>query len=565
MRLSSLLFRTLKEAPHDADIPSHQLLERAGYIQKLGRGIYVYSPLMWRVIKKLKQIIRKELDQEGAQEVSLPQLHPSEIWHQSGRWNDYINEGLLYTLKDRDDHDFCIAPTAEEVAVNFVKNWVKSYRELPKNIYQFGNKFRDEIRPRFGLMRAKEFLMKDGYSFAIDPAGMDEQYERMKRAYTAIFDRLELNYVIVDAHGGKISSSGRSQEFQVTADIGEDVVMACEGYAANVEATISIPPSFNYTSKHEPKQKIDTPNVATIEDLSNFTKLPPHQILKTLVYRLSPDKFVAIGIRGDRQINQLKVEAKFGVSDIMLATDDEVQRIIGSKFGFIGPLDLKIPFYADLSAKPMTNFLCAANVVDIHYKNVNWGCDITPPEFSDFLLAEEGDHCPHVEGGTYKILRGIEVGHIFNLGTKYSDKLEATYQTELGEMRSFWMGTYGIGVGRTAQACIEQKHDERGIVWPLCLAPFKIFITPVTTKDPILMQEAERLYAELASYEPLLDDRDERLGFKLKDADLIGIPFKLIVGKTFISEGKFEIESRKGEKELISKDQIQAWASRQLR
>lgn len=564
MRLSALLFRTLKQAPSDADIPSHQLLERGGYIHKLGRGLYVYSPLMWRVLKKLQNIIREEMDREGAQEVCFPQLHPEKLWNESGRWDDYISEGLLYTLKDRDDHDYCLAPTAEEVAVDFVSSWKKSYKDLPLNIYQFGNKFRDEIRPRFGLMRGKEFFMKDGYSFSTNAGMMDEHYEQMKRGYCAVFDRLGLTYVLVEAHGGKIASTGRSQEFQVTAEVGEDLVMVCGDHASNVEATVSIAPTFDYATKHEPKEKIDTPDATTIEKLSTSTKTPPQLILKTLIYKLEAEKYAAIAIRGDRQVNQLKVEAKLGVTDITLATDDEIKRLTGARAGFIGPLDLSIPLYADNTTKPMTNFMCASNENDTHYKNVNWGCDIPTPEFCDFLLAEEGDGCPHIEGGIYKIQRGIEVGHIFNIGTKYSDKLNAHFQDEGGDMQPFWMGTYGIGLGRTAQACVEQTHDERGIIWPLAIAPYKILITAAVTKNPDLVEQAERLYRELAPFEPLLDDREERLGFKLKDADLIGIPYKLIVGKTFTNEGKFEIESRQGEKVLIAKEQLLEWAKSTL-
>ncbi|MCH9609832.1 MAG: Proline--tRNA ligase [Chlamydiales bacterium] len=564
MKLSTLLFRTLKQAPHDADIPSHKLLEQAGYIQKVGKGLYSYSPLMWRVLKKLMTLIREEMDKAGAQEVSLPQLHPSDLWEKTGRWNDYINEGLLYTIEGRDEHAYCIAPTAEELSLHLVSDWVKSYRNLPLMIYQINNKFRDEIRPRFGLMRSKEFLMKDTYSFAPNSNGMETQYASMREAYSAIFNRLGLQYVIVNAHGGKISTGGKSEEFQVTAEIGEDLVMVCDNYAANVEATISTPPPVNYDTKEQPKEKISTPNVTTIEELATLTKLPPTHILKTLVYKLSEDHFIAVGIRGDRQANPLKIETKLGVSDITLATHDEVKRLTGAHPGFIGPLDLKIPFYADNSAKSMTNFLCAANENGIHYKNVNWNRDLSSPEFSDFLLAEEGDECPHLPGKTYKIQRGIEVGHIFNIGTRYSEKLDATFQDEEGNQCPFWMGTYGIGIGRTAQACIEQKHDERGIIWPLPIAPFQIVIVPATLKNPQLLAEAEALYTLLSPFDPLLDDRDERLGFKLKDADLIGIPYKLIVGKTFLNEGKLEIESRQGEKTLLKKSMLLDWAQMNL-
>ncbi len=567
MKRSNLLLRTLKEPPHDADIVSHQLLERAGYVHKVGRGVYSYSPLMLRVFRKLMDIIREELDKAGAQEVQLPQLHPSQPWQQSGRWNDYIAEKLLYSFKDREEHDYCMAPTCEEIATHFVGSWIKSYKELPLNIYQFGNKFRDEIRPRFGLMRSKEFMMKDGYSYSSDEKGMEKQYIQMRDAYSEIFKRIGLDFVLVEAHGGKISATGRSQEFQATAEVGEDVVMTCGDYAANVEATKSIPPPFDYSSELLARETLPTPNVSSIEELSTFAKLPPEQILKTLLYKLiysDKHEFVAIAIRGDRQVNPLKVSDKFGCTEIELASDEEIKKLTGSRPGFIGPLELKLPYFADLTAKPMTNFLCAFNKEDVHEKNVNWERDLPLPEFGDFLLAQEGDGCPHVKDGTFKIERGIEVGHIFNIGTRYAEKLEALYQDENGKTKPFWMGTYGIGIGRTAQAVIEQKHDERGIVWPLCLAPFKVMIAVANPKEATHVQEAEHLYALLHAFEPLYDDRNERLGFKLRDSDLMGIPYKLIIGKTFANEGKFEIESRNGEKSLITKDEVLDWANHSL-
>jgi prolyl-tRNA synthetase len=568
MRTSKLFFRTFKEAPHEADIISHQLLERGGYLRKLGKGIYTYTPLLWRVVKKLMQIIREELDRVGAQEISMPFLHPAQLWKETGRWEAFTSENLLYTLLDREGHPFCLAPTHEEVVVTTVANWVTSYKDLPLNLYQIGTKFRDEIRPRFGLMRAKEFLMKDGYSFSKNSQDMDEQYKLMRLAYSNIFQRLGLDFVIVEAHGGKIGT-GKSEEFQVKADVGEDAVMVCEGYAANVETTKSIPPSFDYEPTLKEKQEVATPSTETIEALSAFLKIPPQLILKTIVYKLifsDHEEFVAIGIRGDRQVNEVKVKEKFGALELALANADEIQKLIGAKFGFIGPLNCPIPFYADHTLKPMNNFVCAFNKDDKHAINVNWERDLPIPSFDDFLLAQEGDGCPHIPGGTYQMVRGIEVGHVFNLGTRYTEKLGALFQDEEGKTQPIWMGTYGIGVTRTVAACIEQNHDEKGIIWPKALAPFKILVTSASTQDPLLVDTAEKAYEALLinGFEPLLDDRDLRLGFKLKDSDLIGIPYKLIIGKAYMQEQKYEIESRKGEKTLISAADLVSWAEANL-
>ncbi|MCB1180841.1 MAG: proline--tRNA ligase [Chlamydiia bacterium] len=563
MKLSKLFFRTFKEVPCEAEITSHRLLEQAGYIRRLGKGLFIYTPLMWRVLQKVSHIIREEMNEAGAQEVSLPLLHPKELWQSSGRWDDFTADHLLYTVNDRERHEYCLAPTHEEVITFLVSNWITSYKQLPLNLYQIGTKFRDEIRPRFGLMRGKEFLMKDGYSFSDSSVMMEQQYQTMREAYSKIFKRLGLDFVIVAAHGGKIGQ-GKSEEFQARADAGEDVVMICQNYSVNLEAAESIPPYFPYEKPLKKMEKISTPGVITIEELSKQTQVVPQLILKTILYKLiyaDKEEFVAIGIRGDRAINELKVATHFSSIEVVLATDEETKTLTGSSFGFVGPLDLKLRFYADRTCKPMTNFMAACNEIDVHMINVNWERDCPRPEFGDFLLAEEGDACPQVPGGTYKTQRGIEVGHIFNIGTKYSDALSANFQTQEGKQRCFYMGTYGIGVGRTAAACVEQRHDEKGIIWPLAIAPYKLFITPVTIKDEIQVAGAEKIYELLKHFEPLLDDRDERLGFKLKDSDLLGVPFKLIVGKTFVNEEKVEIESRAGEKMLVSFTDLVRWAS----
>ncbi|MFC2049130.1 proline--tRNA ligase [Chlamydiota bacterium] len=568
MKTSKLFFRTFKEAPHEADVISHKLLERGGYLRKLGKGIYTYTPLMLRVIKKLSEIIRDELDKAGAQELSMPFLHPAALWKQTGRWEDFTSANLLYTLEDREGHPYCLAPTHEEVIVSVVTNWATSYKDFPFNLYQIATKFRDEIRPRFGLIRCKEFLMKDGYSFSKNPEGMEEQYGLMRQAYSNIFKRLGLDFVIVEAHGGKIGS-GKSEEFQVRAEIGEDFVMVCGDYAANVEATKAIPPVYPYSQTLQEKKRVPTPGTQTIDELATYLKVDPQLILKTIVYKLifaDKESFVAIGIRGDRQINDVKVATALGALEISLASAEEVQKLTGARIGFIGPEGCPLPFYADNTAQLMTNFVAAVNQDDIHDINVNWNRDLPLPPFNDFLLAEAGDSCPHIPGGTYTTQKGIEVGHIFNLGTKYTEKLGALYQDEHGQSHPIWMGSYGIGVGRTAAACIEQKHDEKGIIWPMAIAPFRILITAVSNQDAALVETSEKIYAELnkAGFEPLLDDRDLRLGFKLKDSDLIGIPYKLIVGKAFTAEGKVEIESRLGVKELVPVSDVLPWAQKHL-
>lgn len=564
MKLSKLFHQTFKEAPVEADAISHQLLERSGYIRKIGKGLFIYTPLMWRVLQKLMHIVREELNAAGAQEIFMPQIHPATLWQKTGRFEDFKTAGLLYTLKDREDHEFCLGPTHEEIVTTLVANWLTSYKQLPMNLYQIGNKFRDEIRPRFGLIRAKEFLMKDGYSFCDSPETMDEQYELMRHAYTRIFERLDLDFVVVRADGGKIGK-GKSEEFQVRANIGEDVVMVCQDYASNVEATVSIPPYYAYDSVLKPLTELATPKITTIEELIAFTGIPAYQMVKTVIYKLifsDKEEFVAVGIRGDRQINEVKVANKFGCIELMLASEEEIISLTHCPKGFAGPINLQIPYFADLTCKPMTNFLCGGNVKDLHYIHVNWQRDCKTPEFFDFLRAEEGDGCPFVENGTYHAQKGIEVGHIFNLGTRYSEALGALFQDQDGVTRPIWMGTYGIGIGRVAAACIEQKHDARGIIWPISIAPYQILVTAAVTKNEQQLQIAEQIYQELiqSGFEVLIDDRDERLGFKLKDSDLLGIPYKLIVGKAFEQEGKIEIESRLGEKTLLERNEIVDWA-----
>ncbi|WP_213318631.1 proline--tRNA ligase [Chlamydiifrater volucris] len=550
MRSSLLFYKTSKNANKDSQVISNELLEKADYIRKISKGIFSYGPLMQRVVKNFTEIIREELDKIGGQEVCLPILQPAEFWEKTERWQAFSSEGLLYTLKDRENRDFCIAPTHEEVISSLVAEKITSKRQLPIHLYQIAPKFRDEIRPRFGLMRSKELLMEDSYTFSNSPEQMEEQYQLLRQAYCNIFDRLGLQYVIVEADGGKIGK-GKSEEFQVLCALGEDTICVSEEYAANVETAKAIPPAFSYDKTLLPMEQCYTPDVCSIEELQKFFDIPPQKILKTLVFKLvysDGARMVAIGIRGDRQINAAKVCSKFLANEAIPASEEELSALKTTK-GFIGPLNCPIEFFADLSAEPMTNFICAGNRKDFHYVNMNWERDLSKPTFDDFLLAEEGDICPQNPTVPYRMMRGIEVAHIFNLGTKYTQAFNVSFQDEQSNSCLCWMGTYGIGVGRTLASCIEQLSDDKGIVWPTCLAPFCATIIPAG-KAPEIITAAETLYATLrnAGYDPLLDDRDERFGYKLNDSDFIGIPYKIIIGKSFLSDHLVELESRKGDK-----------------
>ncbi|MCH9634444.1 MAG: Proline--tRNA ligase [Chlamydiae bacterium] len=569
MRLTNLFFKTFKEAPSDADVPSHKLLEKAGFIKRLARGHYTYTPLMWRVIGKLKKIIREEMEKEGSQEIFLPQLHPKEIWEASGRWDAYKAEKLTYLVQDRDENEYCLGPTHEEAVAHLVKNWITSYKQLPKNLYQITNKFRDEIRPRFGLMRCKEFLMKDAYSLSANTQQMDNEYKKMRRAYQKIFDRLEIDYVIVQADAGKIGGSqSQSEEFQVTAEIGEDTLLVCDDFAFNSEKAPCIISKFEYPSTQEPIEKFETPNVRTIEDLKNFAKSPIEMLIKIIVYKLThkdSEEIVAVGIRGDREINPIKLTNHFKALDVTLAEEADLKKV-GLKKGFIGPVNCPVNFVADNSCKPMVNFICGANEIDFHFKNVNWKTDCEEPIFDDFCQAIDGDLCPLVPEGRYKEKRGIEVGHIFSFGDKYSKALGAFFQNEDGKPQPILMGSFGIGVGRLTQACVEQNYDDKGIIWPKEIAPYSVFLTAVNMKDEDQRAAVEALYQKLlnSKVEVLFDDRKERLGFKLKDSDLVGMPYKIIIGKSYLAEKKLEIEPRVGEKIILSEDELDSFIKEHL-
>ncbi|ANG66305.1 proline--tRNA ligase [Chlamydia gallinacea] len=562
MRTSQLFYKTSKNANKDAAVLSYELLEKAGYIVKTAKGIYIYTPLFCRVAQKMMHIVREELNAIGGQELVLPILHPAELWQRTGRWTAFCSEGLLYTLVDREDRELCLAPTHEEMISLFVSQWLSGKKQLPLHLYQIATKFRDEIRPRFGLMRAREFLMEDSYTFSDSPEQMEEQYALVRQAYQNIFDRLGLKYVIVEADGGKIGK-GKSEEFHILCSLGEDTLCVSGDYGANIETAVACPPEYTYDTLELPKEEVITPNIRTIEQLTDFFSLPPHKILKTLVFKLShqgTESFVAVGIRGDRQINPTKVRSFFNADECSLASDEEIQQHLGTEKGFIGPLNCPIPFYGDKTTQVMTNFICAGNVPDKHYKNINWSRDLPSPQYADFLLAEAGDGCPANNNAPYEIFSGVEVAHIFNLGTRYTECFDVGFQDNHGKKQICWMGTYGIGIGRTLAACIEQLADDHGIVWPSAIAPFDISIL-YNGGDLHAEKVAEQLYEQLiqSGYSPLLDDRNERLGFKLKDSDLIGIPYKLILGKTFHNSGVLELESRLKQKFSIEPKNFLNW------
>ncbi|MEG0037043.1 MAG: proline--tRNA ligase [Victivallaceae bacterium] len=568
MRTSQLFFKTVKNSNSKKQyVASYELLEQAGYLSKLSKGIFTYTPLMYRVVSNFCGIVRQELNKIGGQELMLPLLQPAEIWKTTGRWEEFLSEKLLYTLKDREDKFFCIAPTHEEAVCGLVAERLKNHKQLPLHLYQIAAKFRDEIRPRFGLMRTKELLMEDSYTFSESEEQMQEQYLKLRGAYSNIFRRLELEFVIVDADGGKIGK-GKSEEFQVLCDIGEDAVCVSDDYGSNIETAKTVPPHFNYRKCPDPVTEVKTPGIKTIKSLSEFLNVPEQLILKTFVYKLTCTNgfdFIAVGIRGDRQLNTTKIKTCLGATDIAPASEEEIIELLGVGPGFIGPLNCPITFVADLSTEAMTGFICAGNKEDVHYVNVNWDRDISSPTRYDFLLVEEGDVCPSNPGTPYAIKRGVEVAHIFNLGLRYTQIFNVTFQDRKGTDKICWMGTYGIGIGRTLAACVEQKHDEKGIVWPLEVAPFKITVI-VAKVESTLIEEAEKLYRLLTDhgYDPLFDDRDERLGFKLKDSDLIGIPYKIIIGKEFLNSGKFEIESRTGEKFEVAPESFLNWCDSHL-
>jgi len=558
---------TMKETPSDAEIQSHQLMLRAGMIRKLAGGIYSYLPLGYRVIRKVEQIVREEMNRAGAQEVFLPAVQPAELWMESGRWNMYGKE--LLRVRDRHNRDYCIGPTHEEVITALVRDEIQTYRQLPRNLYQIQTKFRDEIRPRFGIMRSREFGMKDAYSFDATEEGVEESYRKMFDAYNRIFTRCGLHFRPVEADSGNIGGSF-SHEFMVTAEAGEDAIVHCTAceYAANLEKAECPRPKeeADPDAEYPPSEEVHTPDVRTIEEVCAFLGVGPRDVVKTMIF-MCDDKPVAALVRGDEEINEIKLKNYLACDSLELAMDDTILEVTGSPRGFAGPIGIKCRIIADYSLLGMESFVVGGNREDYHIKNCNSTRDFNITEYADLRTIREGDRCPRC-GGEIRIVRGIEVGHVFKLGVKYSKAMNATFLDKDGKEKHMIMGCYGIGIGRTAAACIEQSHDEDGIIWPLSIAPFHVIITPVNMKDEQISTAAEELYERFIAdgVEVILDDRDERAGVKFKDADLIGIPLRVTIGSKGLAEGRVEVKFRKsGEVEKIPIETVSDFITKTIR
>jgi len=549
VRYSKTLIPTLKEDPTDAEVVSHKLMVRAGMIRQVARGIYDFLPLGLRVVRKIEQIVREEMDRAGAQEILMPAICPSELWIESGRWDQYGKE--LLRIKDRHERDFCFGPTHEEVVTDIARREIRSYRELPMNLYQIQVKFRDEVRPRFGLMRGREFIMKDAYSFHVDVEDCLREYQNMADAYRRIFTRCGLETRQVESDTGAIGGK-RAHEFQVLAEAGEDAIVSCGhcDYAANVEkAEIGRRPSPASGASADLK-KVRTPDKKTVQDVAAFLSEPEEKFIKTLLCVTSTGENVAALVRGDHELSEIKLRTLLGVPWTQMAEAPVVERLTGAAVGFAGPIGLKIRTIADESLRGIRGAVAGANETDHHVTGVDQERDLPKLEFADLRLARAGDPCPRCEQGAFSGHRGIEVGNIFYLGTKYSVPMKATYLDAGGQEHPMEMGCYGIGVTRTAAAAVEQFHDDQGIIWPIPIAPAHVQVVPVKWTDAPLRETAEKLYTDLqnAGVEVLLDDRDERPGSKFKDADLIGLPFRVTIGPKSLERGCVELK-RRDEKE----------------
>jgi prolyl-tRNA synthetase len=549
MRLSAYPIQNLKEVPADAEIVSHRLMLRAGLIRRLAGGLYTWLPMGLRVLRKVERVIREEMNRAGALEIVMPVAQPAELWVESGRWDQFGPE--LLRFKDRHQRDMVLGPTHEEVVTDIARRELKSYRQLPVNFYQIQTKFRDEIRPRFGVMRAREFVMKDAYSFHADPASLAEGYRKMYDAYDAIFTRLGLRFRAVHADTGAIGGSA-SQEFHVLADSGEDAIVFSDGddYAANLELAEALPPREPRPAARETMREVATPGARTIADVAKLLKLPASRLLKTLVVEGADGGLVALFLRGDHELNALKAGKLPAVAKpLRMADAARIAEAFGSEPGFLGPVGLAIPVIADHAAARIADFVCGANKADAHLAGVNWGRDLPEPAVADLRNVVDGDPSPK-GSGRLSIARGIEVGHIFQLGQKYSEAMHATVQDEQGRDLLMHMGCYGIGVTRIVAAAIEQNHDERGIIWPAPLAPFDVVLVGLNwEKSAPVREAAERLYGELAAagMEVLIDDRDARPGVKFADAELFGIPHRVVVSERGLAAGRLEYRHRRAE------------------
>ncbi len=556
MRYTEFGLTTLKETPAEAEIVSHQLMLRAGLIRRLASGLFTWMPLGLRVLRKVERIVREEMDKAGALELLMPAVQPAELWQESNRWDKYGS--LLLRMKDRHERDFCFGPTHEEVITDIARRELRSYKQLPVNFYQVQTKFRDEIRPRFGVMRAREFIMKDAYSFDVDQAGLEASYQRMHAAYTAIFERLGLEFRVVDADSGEIGGS-RSQEFHVIADSGEDAIAYSDedSYASNIETAATLPTDTAPAPPTQDFATVETPGTTTIDALCELLDITPEQTLKTLIVE-GNDGPVALVLRGDHELNAIKAAGLPEVSEPLTMADGKtVFEATGAKTGYAGPIGLSVPVYFDHAVKPMSDFVCGANENGKHHTGVNFGRDIELPDTVDLRNVVDGDPVPG-GNGHLRIARGIEVGHIFQLGTQYSEAMNATVQDADGNDVTMVMGCYGIGVTRIVGAAIEQNHDDRGIIWPEPLTPFDVVIVPINMqRSDALREAAGALYEELQEkgYDVLFDDRDARPGVKFADAELIGIPHRLVISEKGLAAGELEYRHRRdAEAQVLKRD-----------
>ena len=553
MRYSKYFIPTYKETPAEAEVISHQLMLRAGMIRKLTSGIYTYLPAGLRALKKVENIIREEMNRSGAVELLMPAVQPAELWQESNRWEAYGRE--LLRFKDRHNRDACLGPTHEEVITDLIRREIQSYRQMPVNLYQIQNKFRDEIRPRFGVMRCREFIMKDAYSFDVDESAADRSYEIMYDTYSRIFQRCGLKFRPVEADTGSIGGSF-SHEFMVLAATGEDEIVSCSNcsYAANLEkAEVKWDGDQSARSAETMKglEKVETPSVRTIDELTAFLSVPAHQILKTLIFSSDGDVVAAL-IRGDHEVNEVKLKNFLGAEQLTLADPGLVEEVTGAPMGFAGPVGLKVKIIADQAIKEMSNFVTGGNQMDLHLRNVNLERDFRAHDFIDLRLVTPEDPCPRC-GGALRFDRGIEVGHAFKLGTKYSKAMRAVYLDEHGEEQLIFMGCYGIGVGRTVAAAIEQNHDENGIIFPISMAPFEVVILPLQMHEKTVVESSETVYEDLLDrgIDVLLDDRDVRGGIKFKDADLLGTPVRITLGARSLKDGQAELKLRRGSESTL--------------
>jgi len=547
MRLSQYPISTLKEVPGDAEVVSHQLMLRAGLIRRLAAGLYVWLPMGFRTLKKVEQIVREEMNRAGALEMIMPTVQPAELWIESGRWGKYGPE--LLRFKDRHEREFCYGPTHEEVITDIARRELRSYKQLPVNFYQIQIKFRDEIRPRFGVMRAREFVMKDAYSFHTDEASLAEGYRVMYEAYTRIFTRMGLKFRAVQADGGSIGGA-TTQEFHVLADSGEDAIVFSDAddYASNLETAVALPPTVPRAAATQSLNKVPTPNARTIAEVSAQLGVTPAQCVKTLLVDGADGDVVALVIRGDYELNAVKAQKLEGVaSPLKMAGAERIRSAAGAEPGFIGPIGFKGRIYVDHAASKLADFVCGANEKDMHYRGVNWGRDLPDPQSVDIRNVQPGDPSP-TGHGKLQIARGIEVGHIFQLGQLYSAAMNASVLDEQGNALTMFMGCYGIGVTRVVAAAIEQNHDANGIVWPDAIAPFQVVLVPINYQKSARVQEtADALYRDFnaAGIDVLLDDRDARPGVKFADSELLGIPHRIVIGERSLSAGNLEYRHRR--------------------